>query len=100
MRDSWGGFMTPRRCFVCEESDRDGRSGENRSERSFTAKMAMAAAFRCCSANGEEQREKWSGAVFRRERRSVACFCIIQGRGRHRAEERREWAARGGETSS
>ena len=79
--------MTPRRCFVREESDGDGRSGENRSERSSVAKMEVAVASQCCSANGEEQRGKWSGAVFRRERRSV---CV-------HLRHPREWSARSGE---
>src|SRR5438105_309273 len=80
--------MTPRRCSVCKESDRDGRSGENCRGRASRAKMAMAVASRCCSANGEEQRGKWSGAVFGREKRSV---CVHL----HHPRERR--AQSGGE---
>src|SRR5438128_1657468 len=66
------------------------------------AKMAMAVASRCCSANEEEQRGKWSGAVFRRERRSV-CLHLRHPRERRAqsgGEEGAGGSRRGGDVQS
>src|SRR5438128_1657467 len=55
--------MTPRRCSVCEESDGDGRSGENRSERSFTGENGDGGGFSVlqCERGGAEGKMEWRG---------------------------------------